>query len=327
MIDVGQCYRNKSVAITGGTGFLASAMSEALGRAGARIVLVSRRAVPHASGIEPLQADVRTPGCWDGIVARAEIIFHLAGNTSVYAARNDPAESLVSTVLPLTHLAAAARRANRHPRVLYASTATVYGLTDNLPVAETTPLRPITTYDQHKVFAEKELALASSHGILDGVSLRLSNVYGPSQSASSSEDRGILNKITRLALEGADVRLYGDGSYVRDYVFVDDVVRAFLAAGVHDGLAGRSFNVASGKGVTVRDAFQLVLERVAQKSAKRSRLQPAPWPADADPIEFRHYVADTSSLHSVCGWTADVPLQEGVDRLIAHLTANRGLDG
>ena len=263
--------------------------------------------------------------CWVEIVAKADVIFHLAGNTSVYFAAIDPAESLNSTVLPITHLITAVQGVGRRPRVVFASTATVYGLTSHYPVGEDAPTAPITNYDLHKLFAERQLRLASDQGILEGVSLRLANVYGASSSASSADDRGILNRITKLAMQGACLRLFGDGNYVRDYVYVDDVAQAFMIAGVGEELGGRSFNVASGMGVTVREAFGLVAQRVESITGRQVHIENAAWPEGADPIELRNFVADITAFENSSGWRPTIGLNEGVDRMIEHFDNSIGL--
>jgi len=179
-------YENKTVAVTGASGYLASVLIDALQKTPVRILRVSRRDLAPIPGTETLKADVCTSNCWEEIVSKADVIFHLAGNTSVYTAAKNPADSLNSTVLPIAHLVAAAQAAGHKRRVVFASTATVYGLTDSLPVAEDAEPKPVTIYDLHKLFAEKQLELATKQGILEGVSLRLANVYGPSSSTSSS---------------------------------------------------------------------------------------------------------------------------------------------
>lgn len=311
-------YRGVRVAVTGGSGYLAHPLRCALSRSGASVLVVSRRATSLNAGETMLQADVRTPECWEPILSQADVIFHLAGNTSAYAAARDPQASLKSTVLPITHLlAAAARRPG--VRVVYASTATVYGMTEDLPVSEETPTHPVTVYDLHKLCAEQHLRLASEKKLVEGVSLRLANVYGPSASGSSASDRGVLNKAARLALQGSDLCLYGGGRYIRDYVYIDDVVRAFLAAGVAPGVAGSSFNVASGIGRTIREAFEIVAARAEKATGKDCRIADAPWPAETDPIEYRSFVGDAGRLSSACDWTPEVGLVEGVDRLIESL--------
>ena len=154
-------YAGKTVAITGASGYLAAALMDALGSAPARILRVSRQALAAKPGTVTIQADVRTADCWKNIVAEADVVFHLASNTSVYAAANDPAASLGSTVQPVAHLTAACRTLCRRPRVVLAGTATQYGITNTLPVNEDTPTHPITDYDLHKQFAEKQLLLAT----------------------------------------------------------------------------------------------------------------------------------------------------------------------
>lgn len=312
-------YGRKTIAVTGASGYLASVLIDVLRKNSAHILRISRRTLHPIEGTETLQADVRERECWEEIVSRADVIFHLAGNTSVYAVAKEAADSLIATVLPITHLVAAAQAARREPRVVFASTATVYGLTDDLPVAENAQLKPITNYDLHKLFAEKQLELASTQGILEGVSLRLANVYGPSLSSSSANDRGILNKIAKMAIQGVNLRLFGDGNYLRDYVYIDDVVRAFMAAGVENGVVGRAFNVASGKGITVREAFRLIAERAEGVTGKRVCIENAPWPEGAGPIEFRNFVADITSFHNSAGWRPIVSLHQGVDWMIERL--------
>jgi len=310
-------YENKAVAITGASGYLASALIDSLHNIPAHILRISRRDLLPIPGTEALKADVRANDCWEEIVTKADVIFHLAGNTSVYSAAKDPEGSLNSTVLPIIHLIKAAQHTGRKVRVVFASTATVYGLTDDLPVAEDAKPQPITNYDLHKLFAESQLKLASTQGILEGVSLRLANVYGVSSSASSADDRGILNKITRMAIQGANLQIYGDGYYLRDYVYVDDVAQAFLAAGLGKKVVGHSFNVASGKGITVRDAFQLVAQRVERVMGKVVHIENAPWPDGADPIEFRNFVADITGFKNSTGWRPGISLKEGVNRMIS----------
>lgn len=317
MDDLAHRYAGLTVAVTGSSGYLAAALLDQLPATVATIIPVSRSSGGSGQGRAPLMADVRTRECWDRLVARADVIFHLAGNTSVYEAGQDPDASARSTVLPITHLAMAARQAKRRPRVVYASTATVYGLTDTLPVGEDVDPKPITIYDRHKLTAEKHLERASQEHVVDGISLRLSNVYGPSPRTPSAADRGILNRVTRLALEGRALCLYGGGHYLRDYVYVGDAVRAFLAVAVQPGLNSGTFNVGSGVGVTIRDAFQVVATEVEKARGTRIDVRDAPWPDEADPIEFRQFTANIDRIGSACGWAPEVALVDGVNHLIA----------
>lgn len=325
LLDFTRCFENKTVAVTGSQGYLGAALGDALTRTSARPLLVSRRPAAAVAGADVFTGDVREKTCWQEIVHRADVVFHVAGNSSVYAAARAPADSLISTLLPLTHLLEAAREARRMPRVLFASTARVYGFIAKLPVAEDTDPHPVTPFGLHNLLAEHLLELASNQGVLEGISLRLGNVYGPSPCGSFADERIVLNKITRLAVRGSDLPLYGDGNYLRDYVYIDDVVRAFLMAGATPGIAGRSFNVASGRGITVRDAFHIIAERAARATGTGTRVHEVPWPDDEAPLECRDFTANIDRMSSACGWKPQMSFTEGIDRLIEDtINANVG---
>ena len=123
-----------------------------------------------------------------------------------------------------------------------------------------------------------------------------------------------------MALQGATLQLYGGGDYLRDYVYIDDVVRAFMIAGVEGGLAGHSFNVATGKSITVREAFHLVASSVEVITGKRVHIERVRWPDGADPIEFRNFIADIASFQGTTGWRPTISLNQGVDCLIKHFS-------
>lgn len=306
----------RTVAITGASGYLGTALVSRLIELPLEILRVSRQELGLISGVRTLRADVRTFECWLEIVEKSDVIFHLAGNTSVYNAAVNPSGSLSSTLLPVTHLVRAAQKLGRKPRVVFASTATVYGLTAHLPVAETIEPKPITVYDLHKLFAEQQLEMATQHGVVNGISLRLANVYGPSLSVSSADDRGVLNRVTKMAMQGKDLVLYGDGNYLRDYVYIDDVISAFIVSGFRDGISGRVFNVATGESVSVRDAFHLVVQRVKSVTGKSVQIESAPWPEGASPIELRNYTSNINSSVDDLGWKPKISLEAGIDRMV-----------
>ena len=312
--------RGKTVAITGASGYLGSAIADILVSSSIPTLGISRKKVAPRRGMTAMRADINNYECWKTIVQQSQVIFHLAGNTSVYEASKSPTESLNSTLVPLDHLAKAARELGRRPRVVFSSTATVYGLTETFPVAETVEPRPITAYDLHKFFAEQQLAMATRLGILDGVALRLSNVYGPSSSRNSAVDRGILNKVAAMAMRQNGPVIYGDGASLRDYVFIGDVVSAFLHAGALPGVGGRIFNVASGTGITLRQAFETVIDQAMQATGNRVAMTSQPWPENANPIEFRNFVASIDGFKHATGWQPTVCLREGIGLLIAAMT-------
>ncbi|CAN1525359.1 WcaG Nucleoside-diphosphate-sugar epimerases [Methylophilaceae bacterium] len=306
----------KTVVVTGASGYIGSELVNALVKHQCNVVRVGRNKLMPLPNTKSITADIRIAETWTEIVTQADIIYHLAGNTSVYEAAKNPAESLISTLLPLNHLIKAAQTQQRKPRVVFASTATVYGLTPKCPVAETVEPKPITVYDLHKLFAERQLNLATQQGILESVSLRLANVYGPSGSSSSADDRGILNKVTSMALQGKDLTVYGDGNYLRDYVYIDDVVWAFILAGARKDVGFGIFNVSTGKSVSVGDAFKLIVKRVAVVTGNTVDIKYSPWPDGASEVEFRNYISDVSSTFLELGWQHTINLESGIKYMV-----------
>jgi len=316
-MDFPGSLKNKTIAITGANGYIGTRLREFFREHAIDVVSVSRQVDKSGRDSDYIQADIRDLECWLELVARADVIFHLAGNTSVPVAASDPGLDLESTVQPMVHLIAAARKLGRKPRVVFSSTATVYGLTPVAPTTELTHPSPVTFYDLHKLFVEQQLTFATNLGILEGVSLRLTNVYGPSPGHSSSDNRGILNKVTALALEGEPLSIYGGGDYTRDYVFIDDVVDAFVRAAICDGVKGQVLNIGSGKGVTVRDAFLYVAAEVEKRAKIKVDIKSVPWPANSDEIELRNFVASIQKATSLLGWNPATTLNDGIRRLVS----------
>ena len=263
MVDISNKLEGKVVSITGASGYIGSALIQELEKYSLKIIRISRKELVPKDGVEDWVLDLNKKSSWIRIVNKSDIIFHLSGNTSIFHAEKDPKKGLISTLLPVIQLINASKKLSRIPRVVFSSTATVYGLTEVLPVSETRQPNPITTYDLHKFFAEQQLLVASSSNIIGAISLRLANVYGPRSTESLAQDRGILSKITRMRFELKNLQIYGNGEYLRDYIFIDDVVNAFLHVSVmnYDILLDRNditLNVASGKGTSVKEVFSLI---------------------------------------------------------------------
>lgn len=295
-------YAGKRILVTGATGYLGSCVLRALS--------------DWSCEVKVLQTDIRDENIWPGLLKDVDIIFHFAAQTSAYVANEDPVNDVKVNVLPVAALLAACSKHHLRPDIIFSGTVTQAGLTQHWPVNESVKDDPLTVYDIHKLTVEHYLRYYSRQLGGRAVTLRLANLYGPGPSASSS-DRGILNKMVEKALQGKPLTVYGDGNFIRDYIFIDDVARAFLAAGAHiDALKGNYYVIGSGKGHTVADMAQIVAQEAARHTGKSVAVEHVPAPEGLSPIEFRNFVADTASFSSLTGWQAEVDLTEGVRRTI-----------
>lgn len=307
----------KTILVTGARGYLGSTLVATLAKECACSVLgMSRQQFMPFPGTVAICGDPRRREAWS-IVQDVDVIFHLAGETSTYRAEENPAASLEANVLPMVLLLEACRRCHSGhvPTVILAGTATEVGAPTALPVNESVPDQPITFYDLHKLTAERHLALAAARGWIKGGTLRLANVYGPAMTAAGSADRGILNRIIRQALKGGPITIFGDGSQLRDYVYIDDVIRAFVAAAV-SALGGRYYLVGSGVSCPFGKAFRMAARLAEEKTGRPVQIDERPWPAETSAIEFRNFEADTSRFSGLTGWRATTALDKGIRKTV-----------
>jgi UDP-glucose 4-epimerase len=309
----------KTVAITGSAGFIGGRLVERLAGDACTIVRVARATAPPlvnpAASVIDVVGDVSHRDVWDCIVD-ADVIVHLAAQTSNAVAAADPDLDFCANVTPMRHLLAACRERRRRPLVLFGGTATEAGVQRRMQLNEDAPDNPITIYDKHKLMAEQELKAAAANGDVRGATLRLANVYGPG-ARGQRVDRDVLNRMIKTAIDGGSLTVHGTGEYVRDYVFVEDVVDAFLMAGAQpDRVTGRHFVIGSGSGISIRDAFELIAARVGLITGRRVPVTMSDPGTTLSAIEQRHFVADPSRFSAATGWRPSWSLSDGIDRTI-----------
>lgn len=300
-----------NVLITGGAGFIGSHTVEALLAIGARVVVLDdfsngRRAnLPGAhERLTVIEGDIRDLATVRAAIAGASHVLHLAAQVSVPASIADPLESCRQNVLGFVTVLEAARGAEAR-RVVFASSAAVYGMPRDLPLTEDSPLAPISPYGLEKSIDEQYGRLYTELYGFSTLGLRFFNVYGPRQDPNSPYS-GVISKWHDALATGAPVRIFGDGLQTRDFVYVGDVaqviVRALAAS--ETGVC----NVGTGTSVTLLDMLA-ALERAAGRTADR-RIEPV---AAGD---IRYSATDVERLRERIGFVPATRLESGLGALL-----------
>jgi nucleoside-diphosphate-sugar epimerase len=309
-------YSKKRVLVTGGLGFMGFNLVRALEAAGASVSVLSHSWPPeHEAALADLtffKGDIRDPAVTDQAVAENALIFHLAGKSGPTASNASPLDDLDVNSRGTLTLLDSCRRLNPSVKVVFPSSRLVYGHAAALPVTEAAPTAPLSIYGIHKLAAEQYLLLYQRLHGLRATILRITNPYGPFQRPEQNR-YGIVNWFIHEALHGHTLTVYGDGKQLRDYIHVDDAVDALLTAGLAPEADGKIFNVGSGRGVSFVEMAKHVI-----RSAGRGRLKHVEWPSDAALVETGDFVADTSLIAEQLGWKARIPLESGIEDVIAR---------
>ena len=295
----------KTVLVTGGAGFVGSRIADAVVADNTVRVLDdlsagSRDAAPQ--GAELIVADVcdddRLVAAMDGV----DLVFHQAAVVSVARSTEAPVATNRTNVDATLRLLEAARE--QDARVVFASSAAVYGHPECVPVDESHPTRPTSPYGVSKLAADQYVRLYASLYDVPTVALRYFNVYGPGQ--PGGDYSGVITTFVEQALAGDPITVYDDGEQTRDFVHVDDVVRANLRAATTPDV-GAAYNVGTGEAVTIA----ALAERIRALAGSGSSIVTT----DARNGDIRHSRAATEAARDRLGFEASIPLSEGLKTL------------
>jgi UDP-glucose 4-epimerase len=303
------------VLVLGGNGFIGSHLVRALVAGGARVRVLDRagslRGAPLA-GVDYRDADFDDIASLAEALADVDLVIHLI-STSVPGTGNlDPVADVAGNLIGSLRLLQQMRELGV-PRLLFLSSGgTVYGNTLRVPIPEDHVLRPLSSYGIVKVAIEHYIAMHVELYGLRALVLRVSNPYGPQQGHLGVQ--GAVATFFKRILEGDAIKVWGDGSAVRDYLYIDDLI-AFMVTAIGRGLDG-VFNVGSGQGTSVRE----LLTVIATVSGREPEVTFLP----ARGFDVRTVVLDTSKARRATGWVPAVPLREGCARYWAWLSERRG---
>ena len=320
-------YRGRRVMVTGGIGFIGSNLARRLVDIGADVLLVDSLIPTYGGNLFNLDgiadrvqvnvADVRQQSTMNYLVQDRDVIFNLAGQVSHIDSMRDPYTDLDVNCRSQLTILEACRNHNPSVKVVYAGTRQVYGRPDSLPVTEAHLVRPTDVNGINKAAGEYYHLVYNNVFGVRACSLRLTNVYGPRQLIKHNR-QGFIGWFIRLAIENKTLQLYGDGSQLRDLVYVDDAADAFLRAGASDACNGEAFNVGGIAPISLKDlASQLV------GISGGGRVECIPWPAEKQAIDIGSFYADSSKFTRATGWAPTVALADGLTRAVDFYRAHR----
>ena len=300
---------NKYV-VTGGTGFIGSALVRGLLRDGAsKVVVIDNCLTGYEENLEEVRAsvdfhkvDVRDFDAIAHIVRGAEVVFHEAAIPSVPRSINDPVPSHEVNINGTFQLLRAAA-AGGVGRVVYAASSSAYGDSEVLPKVERMVPRPKSPYALQKLAGEYYATVFAECFGLETVSLRYFNVFGPRQDPSSPYS-GVLSLFMRAILEKHAPAILGDGEQSRDFTYVEDVVDLNLKAARARGVSGKVYNGGNGDRITLNEAWAL-LQRI-----EGVKIAPVYGPARAGDV--RHSQADTTAARADLGYCPRFTFEQGL---------------
>lgn len=316
---------NKAL-VTGGAGFIGSHLVERLVREGWQVRVLddfSSGAYANLSEkilggmVEVIEGDVRDVDTCYTACRDVECVFHLAAISSVASSIAAPLSTHDINLGGTLNILCAARDMHVR-RLVFSSSASVYGNADVIPTSESQPIAPQSPYASSKACAEYYCRnFFDLHG-LEAVVLRYFNVFGPRQSANSGY-AAVIPLFVQAAVTGRTPVIYGDGLQTRDFVYVETVAEANFLAATMPNAAGKSFNVAGGQGISLLDLLD-ALSRITGKD-----LEPEFHPAR--PGEVRHSRADISFARETLHFQPRISLSEGLMRTYEASLQDRGRIG
>lgn len=299
--------KGKNILVTGGAGFIGSHIVDRLSVEN-KVTVLDNLFAGLMSNLEKskdritfIKGDILDKALLADIVAKVEIIFHLAAHVGNIRSINDPYFDMDVNIRGMLNLLEACRNSNIK-RIVYSSSGAIFGEAKYLPIDEEHPLNPESPYAVSKLAAEKYcFAFHKVHGI-PTTAVRYFNVYGPRQDAS--EYANAISIFSSRIREGKPLTIFGDGKQTRDFVFVGDVVSANILAATQPAAVGEVFNIGTGK----EDSIEHLTDIIREVSGKETTINYAAPRAG----EVRDSRANIEKAQKLLGYNPETSLKEGL---------------
>lgn len=307
--------------VTGGAGFIGSNLVKKLLQKRERVVALDNFSSGRKENIKEffknsnfkfVRGDLRKPKDVEKAISGADFIIHLAATSSVEISISNPTFAFENNVIGTLNLLDIARRYKKIKKIVFASTAGVYG-ESSIPQKESAPTSPISPYALSKLTGEKLCRVFSEIYKVPTICLRYFNVFGPYRDPHS-EYSGVISKFISNFLKNKRPIIFGDGKQVRDFIFVDDVVEATLKAANSKFHSGEIFNVASGKSISILELIE-ILNEIFSRDVK-------PIFKEEKPGDIKFSYADIKKIKESLSWYPKTEVKEGLFKTIEWFKKN-----
>jgi len=317
-----ETFAGKSALITGGMGFVGSNLALRLADLGATVTVIDAM-IPDYGGNEfnlfPVRdrvrvnyCDIRDESAMNYLVRGQDFVFHLAGQVCHLMSLSNPFPDIEINITGTAVLMEALRKHNKDAVVVYTGTRGQYGESVSLPVNEEAPTNPKGIYEISNLTAEKIIKVYNDVHQVRSVLLRLSNIYGPRSQMKHSRF-GVCNWFVRLAIDNAKIQVFGDGSILRDFCYVDDCVDAILRVALEEKCAGEIFNVGSDIPVSFLELVKTIIEVGATGGWEFAEFSP-----ERKAQEPGSFYSDITKIEKFTGWRPWTNLDDGLAKTFEY---------
>jgi UDP-glucose 4-epimerase len=317
-----ETFAGKSALITGGMGFVGSNLALRLAELGATVTVIDAM-IPDYGGNEfnlfPVRdrvrvnyCDIRDESAMNYLVRGQDFVFHLAGQVCHLMSLSNPFPDIEINITGTAVLMEALRKNNKDAVVVYTGTRGQYGESVSLPVNEEAPTNPKGIYEISNLTAEKIIKVYNDVHHVRSVMLRLSNIYGPRSQMKHSRF-GVCNWFVRLSIDNSKIQVFGDGSILRDFCYVDDCVDAILKVALEEKCFGEIFNVGSDIPVSFLELVKTMIEVGGSGSWEFAEFSP-----ERKAQEPGDFYSDITKIEKFTGWRPWNSLEEGLGKTFEY---------
>ncbi len=305
----------KPVLVIGGNGFVGSALVKKLHEHGHEVIGMSRskeNKLTTLSSVEWINASINDDDALNAVLPKVDVCFHLASSTVPQTANLNPRNDIATNLIGTVGLLEAAVEAKLKRLIFVSSGGTVYGPPQIVPIPEEHKLEPTTSYGITKAAIEKFIHLFQQRDGLDSIILRLSNPYGPGQKTHGTQ--GVIAAFAYRILNDLPIELWGDGSTIRDFIYIDDAINGLMASIDYSG-THRVFNIGSGIGISISE----IIKKIEDACNKKANIHVK----GKIKLDVDKNILDIKKAATELKYQPETSIEDGIKKTIEHMKSLR----